>query len=660
MSEFWDIALGLGIYNLAIFLRNIISYLPTIGIGLLILFVVGVAYVIVQVILSKDVEEDMDKILSGCGIILVFVFLIVFGIRGVRNVITRINDLESGTCDTYDYDYDIQEKLFGESGPPYRDDIPFLDAQFSNPCGVVIWATINRETHPAKMSHFYKIHEIVYTESLFKIKNLLPMVISFIIAITGIFFVGKFLLGTKSFKASIENLRVTNISNREVVAALAIVVGVILLYSNLSSDCELPYDGVYIKERRCSFNEIPRGTGSNPSSDIPNSDNTKPIIAIWEPTIDLSGLFLEDDANNNFDFYVSSEEGFLEITPRQELEQGYYCFIASNILMRKSQAPRWCFSIGSVSISPAELSESETSISEITQTPTETLSELKFYVNEIYYGKEAMQLISYVNEFMFEPDPGWQRIAILLTVENTSNSYINFGLIDINNVTLIDSGGYEHSVIQRFLEVDSHASPYLSPGAIFPIIFDSEIAVNQTPKTLSFNFHNDNTGITRYEIDVSQPEGLFYFPFKSPIDISAIGDLKTSVIENLFPNDFEYELNYIGCMDYKTAFELVVTNLGGEDLIVDPKNSHMIYAITMDEVGFYSTRMVSDIENSVIGPTITKTIDLGFVLPIHDKIESFHLDYSNYYFINFSIWGNSYGTHIELLVDCESGVYHLR
>jgi len=438
-----------------------------------------------------------------------------------------------------------------------------------------------------------------------------------------------------------------------------------LSISSSQSECEPPYHGGFIKEEHCEFVELPRGTGYSPAENIPHTTSIRPVIFIWEPELYMGNLTLLDKNDDSVPFNAYSRDDVWELSLSNDLLPGEYCYRAGSPLQRMSSAPRWCFLVGEYSNEQVDAEYAETTnvtpTSDINQNPTLPMIGINTYINEVFYGDEAMKLLSYVDEYLSEPDPGWQKVAILITLENPSDSTIELPIPILTHTEVLDTGNYEHQAFTHPLGY-SYLN-FLPPRFMYPIILESEIPVNQTLEEIHFSFFK---GITyhAFEFDVSQPEGIFYVPFKSPIKETEIDGFYTDKIEISFPNDFEYSMDTFFCQDITFQdgsttptmnFLFSITNLGGQNL-----NVQNIETIAFNEIGFNSEYFyIVNLDNKVIGPTITEYLHIAVSLPDYEKIDILSTEYSNYYFIIFSYTGNNNTSFIKFLAHCEEGVFLL-
>jgi len=151
MIEIIDFLLGLAIFEIAKDL-NPFRNLPYLSReGIIIFVTIGICIVSYFSIEGK-LKSKQDKFSLNIVTIAMVIGFVVF----IREMGYRIYKEEIlASCGLYSIEQEQQEKIFGDSGHPFRFIMPSWDADNGNPCGVVTWTTLNRETHPIKLSNAY-------------------------------------------------------------------------------------------------------------------------------------------------------------------------------------------------------------------------------------------------------------------------------------------------------------------------------------------------------------------------------------------------------------------------------------------------------------------------------------------------------------------------
>lgn len=152
------------------------------------------------------------------------------------------------------------------------------------------------------------------------------------------------------------------------IAFFTIVVVVIGANACSSSKTQPPHYGLFLHEND-AYAEMHYSEGM-PNNEIgigiPVSQESQPIIVVWNPDINLSYFYLKEYGTygDQVIFDVAPlDEGILEMRPSDPLPNGTYCFVQGNPIGSPYSLATWCFNIGGEeSIQSGNISENTSGV----------------------------------------------------------------------------------------------------------------------------------------------------------------------------------------------------------------------------------------------------------------------------------------------------------
>lgn len=108
------------------------------------------------------------------------------------------------------------------------------------------------------------------------------------------------------------------------------------------------HHGVYLKRGRglVELQQYRGVPGSRQTSGIPSTSSSRPTLVLWEPTINLNYLELYEPATEWYGDYTTAPSGeMIEVTPRDALGPGRYCFVQGDPLGFPTSLSHWCFEV---------------------------------------------------------------------------------------------------------------------------------------------------------------------------------------------------------------------------------------------------------------------------------------------------------------------------
>jgi parvulin-like peptidyl-prolyl isomerase len=142
---------------------------------------------------------------------------------------------------------------------------------------------------------------------------------------------------------------------------------IIVLLSIFLTSCvesKPPYYGAFIKDGSKYIELAQRDAFGIPSESelegVELTQNSQPVIILWQPNINLQYLqFFSVTNNNELQYHaVPKDNGIIELTSADKLEPGFYCYIQGDPM--GAILPAWCFEISSGLENPTVSSISNT------------------------------------------------------------------------------------------------------------------------------------------------------------------------------------------------------------------------------------------------------------------------------------------------------------
>lgn len=131
---------------------------------------------------------------------------------------------------------------------------------------------------------------------------------------------------------------------------LLVIVSIMLLACNLFAPRMPGRNGVYYQPRRGDFQQLMRFTGRPEGDDYLRilDVNDEPSFLLWEPYININLMLLRNiQTRRQYDFdYTTSRNNAIDVSVRDKLPTGYYCFVQGNPIEAPSLLKHWCFSVG--------------------------------------------------------------------------------------------------------------------------------------------------------------------------------------------------------------------------------------------------------------------------------------------------------------------------
>ena len=143
--------------------------------------------------------------------------------------------------------------------------------------------------------------------------------------------------------------------NKYCLVVIAIAMSLLIVFGCIVSSIEPPHVGVFLKRGGDLFNwritllelvEFKGVPGSYDLESIPYAYNTRPVIVMWYPEVNIDLLGLYDREGKQVPYDVTQQEEILEIRPTNPLEDlETYCLVQGDPTLPDSSISYWCFSI---------------------------------------------------------------------------------------------------------------------------------------------------------------------------------------------------------------------------------------------------------------------------------------------------------------------------
>ena len=143
--------------------------------------------------------------------------------------------------------------------------------------------------------------------------------------------------------------------NKYCLVVIGIALSLFIGFGCIGSSIEPPHVGVFLEKGGTLFHwssklvELVEFKGVPPSYDaeaIPYVYNTRPVIVMWYPEVNLDFLGLYDKEGKQVPYDVTQREEILEIRPTNPLEDlETYCLVQGDPTLPDSSIPYWCFTI---------------------------------------------------------------------------------------------------------------------------------------------------------------------------------------------------------------------------------------------------------------------------------------------------------------------------
>ncbi|MFC2043464.1 hypothetical protein ACFLUA_04870 [Chloroflexota bacterium] len=143
--------------------------------------------------------------------------------------------------------------------------------------------------------------------------------------------------------------------NKYCLVVIGIALSLFIVFGCIVSSIEPPHVGVFLKKGGTLFNwssklvemvEFKGVPGSYDVEAIPYVHNTRPVIVMWYPEVNLDFLGLYDREGKQVPYDVTQQEEILEIRPTNPLEDlEIYCLVQGDPTLPDSSIPYWCFRI---------------------------------------------------------------------------------------------------------------------------------------------------------------------------------------------------------------------------------------------------------------------------------------------------------------------------